>query len=171
MTVVDRRWGGLVAPALVLLATVGALGCRCGAGPAASAGAQAPPEEVDVSEQTTRIRELLGRLGEDADPLHMDMTPAVQELAAIGLPVLPHLEDALLSDDEMTRLHAQRVLEGAVYRHHGFRPGRGWEHPEGEARVRAVFQANGTYDFEAPPEKRREVVRAWMDWYDREGGG
>lgn len=110
------------------------------------------------------IRELVAKLDDEPDRLHNDITPAVLALGRLGLAVLPHLEGALLSGDELTRLHAQRALEFAVDHHFGFRPGRGYTPPDGEARAREAFEQNGRYDFEAPEPQRREAVAAWLRW-------
>ena len=112
-----------------------------------------------------QIRDLVGKLSDDPDPLHNDMTPAVHELGKLGIQILPYLEKSLLSADEMTRLHAQRALEAAVNRHFGFQPGAGWIPREGEASARQAFQQNGSYDFEDDPAARQAAVKAWLDWY------
>ena len=69
-------------------------------------------------------------LDDDPDELHSDMTPAVSALAGIGEPALPALLEPLAAPDALTRLHAQRALEGVIYQRHGFRAGQGF--PPGE---------------------------------------
>ena len=54
----------------------------------------------------------LKTLNDDADKLHADYTPSVHCLIEIGLIALMPLTDSLLAADEMTRLRAQRAVEG-----------------------------------------------------------
>lgn len=81
-------------------------------------------------------------LDEDADELHSDMTPAVSALAAIGEPALPALLEPLGAQSELTRLHAQRALEGVIYQRHGFRAGQGFP-AGGEDAARTDLRAIG----------------------------
>jgi hypothetical protein len=111
-----------------------------------------------------QIKALVARIDQDADPLHADITPAVEELGKLGPRVVPHLKDALEAKDEMTRLHAQRALERAVERHFGFVPGQGWTKPDGEARFRALWIKNGNYDADGSEPARESSVKAWLAW-------
>ena len=98
------------------------------------------------------------------DRLHGDITPSVQELGKIGLPVIPHLEAPLRSESEITRLHAQRALEAAVQGHFGFVSGQGFTRPNGEAQFRALWADNGSYSYDGPAAARAQSVDAWMRW-------
>lgn len=111
-----------------------------------------------------QISALVARIDQDADPLHADITPAVEELGKLGPRVVPHLKDALEARDEMTRLHAQRALERAVERHFGFVPGQGWTRPDGEAQFRDLWVKNGSYDADGSEPARRSSVKAWLAW-------
>jgi hypothetical protein len=97
-------------------------------------------------------------LDDDPDELHADMTPAVSALAEIGEPALPALLEPLAAPAELTRLHAQRALEGAIYRRHGFRPGRGFPEPDGEDAARRDLLEIG-YEYGAGEEERRAALQ------------
>ncbi len=53
----------------------------------------------------------LQTLNDAPNPLHADMTPAVQALSEMGMSAVPALLDLLVDENEFTRLHAQRALE------------------------------------------------------------
>lgn len=111
------------------------------------------------------VAELVARLDVDPDPLHVDFTPAVWALCEHGLEGAVAVLDALESDDEMTRLHASRVLSCAVSRHFGWRPGRGYpDGAAGEDRFRVVWRDNGAYEHDAPAAARATSVSAWRAW-------
>src|SRR5581483_12016253 len=97
------------------------------------------------------VDKLVADLDRDADPLHADITPAVTALGKLGPQIIPALRQPLLSKDEMTRLHAQRALEGALNTHFGFVAGRGWTQPGGEQRWRELWATNGGYDYKGKP--------------------
>lgn len=100
-------------------------------------------------------------LDEDADELHSDMTPAVSALAAIGEPALPALLEPLAAPGELTRLHAQRALEGVIYQRHGFRPGQGF--PAGaEDAARADLLVIG-YQYDADEASREAAIARLRD--------
>lgn len=96
-------------------------------------------------------------LDNDADELHADMTPAAGALAEIGEPALPALLEPLAAPAELTRLHAQRALEGVIYRRHGFRSGGGFADPGGEDAARRDLQGIG-YEYDAGEEERRAAL-------------
>ena len=98
----------------------------------------------------------------DADPAHMDITPAVRALSAMGEQALPALLAPLDSEDTMTRLHAQRAVEGVYYARHGFRAGQGFPSPADESRVRDELMAIG-YAYDAAPEQRRAAIARLRD--------
>jgi HEAT repeat protein len=98
----------------------------------------------------------LAAIDDDPDPAHLDMTPAVYALGAMGDRAVPPLLDLLLSDSDETRLHAQRALELIVYRRHGFEPGRGFPSPAAEQAARDELVSAG-YDH-AADEAAREAA-------------
>ena len=100
-------------------------------------------------------------LDEDADLLHADMTPAVSALAAIGEPALPALLEPLAASDELTRLHAQRALEGVIYQRHGFQGGQGFP-AGGEEAARADLRAIG-YEHDADTASREAAIARLRD--------
>jgi HEAT repeat protein len=106
----------------------------------------------------------LGALNDDPDPLHLDRTPAVEALGAMGLAAVPGLLDLMAADDEMTRLRAQRALELVLGRRHGFQPGAGFPTPQAVAAMRAEWLANGDYDYAALEERRRAALDCWQRW-------
>jgi hypothetical protein len=109
--------------------------------------------------------ELVARLDVDPDMLHNDYTPAVWALCAHELEGAIAVLDALGSGDEMTRLHASRVLSCAVSRHFGWRPGQGYPAGSGgEERFRALWSANGEYAHDAPATVRAASIERWRAW-------
>jgi HEAT repeat protein len=106
----------------------------------------------------------LQTLNDAPDLSHLDMTPAVYSLGEMGLRAVSALLDLLVHEDEMTRLHAQRALEGIVNRQHGFQSGHGFPTPDAEQQARAEWQANGNYDYAAPATARAAAVEEWRDW-------
>ncbi|MHA1294060.1 MAG: hypothetical protein ACTSR3_12270 [Candidatus Helarchaeota archaeon] len=116
-----------------------------------------------------KIKDLIKNLDDNPDRLHLDITPAVLELANFGLEVIPYLKESLSSTNEISRLHAQRVLEYIINRHLGFVPGQGWTRSNGEESFREIWKKNGSYDFEAPEQERMKSIRLWMSWYKNEG--
>jgi hypothetical protein len=99
-------------------------------------------------------------IDDGADELHADRTPAVRCLIDIGMPALPSLFDLLLAPGELTRLRAQRAVEGITLALPDFQAA----DPQGrDARWRAWWQAIG-YAYDAAPEARQPGVarlRAW----------
>ena len=124
-----------------------------------------PPAQPAATLHATRIAELLPRIDDSPDPLHADITPAVLALSDLGPPAALAVVPLLEADDRMTRLHAQRVVEGVVMRLHGFSPGRGFgDRPVGEPLARTLL-ASFDYDFDAPPGARSAAAaraRAWL---------
>lgn len=89
---------------------------------------------------------LLQTLDDAPDWLHLDRTPAVDALAAIGLPAAPPLLALMDGAESTTRLHAQRAFEGIVALHGG-------------AAAPAI-----DYRHDAPPGDRAAAVQRWRDW-------
>jgi hypothetical protein len=113
------------------------------------------------------VRNLIERIDEDPDELHLDYTPAVHQLIAIGEAALEPALELMLSEDEMTRLHAQRVIEGVILTMLGFVFGRGWKEGnshENEARFRNLWSSLGDLDFEGTDEQRKHAVGLWRYW-------
>jgi HEAT repeat protein len=106
----------------------------------------------------------LRTLNDAADELHLDRTPAVEALGAMGLKPIPSLLDFLMDKDEMTRLRAQRTLELIMSRRHGFRPGQGFPSPDAGERMRAEWRVNGDYDYAANAQHRATAVAKWRQW-------
>jgi len=116
------------------------------------------------------IGRLIATINDSPDPSHGDLTPSVHALTRIGLPALPAVLPLLESDNQWTRLRAQRVLEGVT---------RAWVRertPERPMTRRAdyawveLWQANGNYDWEAPPAERAAAVARWHSWLGGQTG-
>ena len=107
---------------------------------------------------------IIRTLNDAPDQLHLDVTPAVGVLSELGLAAVSPLLDALLSEDQLTRLRAQRALEGITNRRHGFATGQGFPTPEAEAAARAEWRANGPYDHAADAATRAAAVARWRRW-------
>ncbi len=106
----------------------------------------------------------IATLNDAPDELHLDSTPSVTTLGAMGLKVVPAVLDLLMSEDEMTRLHAQRVLEKILATHHGMVAGKGFPSAAAEQAMRAEWSANGNYGYSAPVDTRRTSVEKWRAW-------
>lgn len=129
---------------------------------AACAGHAATPAQTPARDP--QIEASVARLDRDPDILHVDMTPAVEELGMRGPEMVPYLVEALRATQQMTRLHAQRAVERMLERRLGFVPGQGWTKPGGEDRFRALWAENGSYDADAPAAARERSIRAWLTW-------
>jgi hypothetical protein len=110
------------------------------------------------------IIELVRAIDDAPDKAHSDYTPAVHRLIEIGEPALPAVLPLLLGDDEVTRLRAQRVLEGVTMALCGFRPGHGWHDGKGEDEWRALWRRLGDLDWQASPARREAAVHKWRRW-------
>jgi hypothetical protein len=113
------------------------------------------------------IAGLVATINEAPDPLHGDRTPAVEALIQHGVASLPHVLPLLAGGHELTRLRAQRVLEGVTL---------AWvrEHTPSRAMTRGdvhewqeLWRANGSYDWRGSPEARSESVRLWRAWLEQ----
>lgn len=111
---------------------------------------------------------LIRTIDEGSDPLHGDVTPAVLELGDLGLPVASRVLDLFESSNALTRLHAQRALQAIISRHFGFRNGQGFPDDASENQVRALWYANGDYEYDAPLEQRTAATQKWRVWVARQ---
>lgn len=110
--------------------------------------------------ERARIEALVATIDAHPEPLHADYTAEVRALIAIGLPSLAAVLPLLMADAELTRLRAQRVLEGVT---------RAWAGAAGRGRERrreweALWLRHGDYDWRAPAMTRAASVRQWQDW-------
>jgi hypothetical protein len=110
------------------------------------------------------IDSLIASINDDPDKLHSDYTPAAHRLIELGEPALAPALDLMLSDDRITRMRAQRVIEGVTMRLHGFQFGQGWKDNNDELEWRRLWQSLGDLDFDAPVESRTESVELWRRW-------
>jgi HEAT repeats len=100
-------------------------------------------------------------LNDAADELHVEMTPSVRALGAMGVKVVPPLLELLKQDDELTRLRGQRALELFLGQRHGFQEGHGFPSDAAAKSMRAEWQANGDYDYRADANSRSASVELW----------
>ena len=103
----------------------------------------------------------LQTLDDAADELHLDRTPAVQCLIELGAPALQPLLAPLQSPAAMTRLHAQRAVEGITRRRHGF-DGRAW--PPGALDRWLKFWEGIGYDSKAAAPQRAAAIARLESW-------
>lgn len=119
---------------------------------------------MTADQQGPDVAAYIRALNDDADPLHLDITPAVYALSAIGLRAVGPLLDVLDRGDEMTRLRAQRALEGILNQRHGFHAGRGFPSAVAEDALRAEWKANGNYDYASDAAVRAASIMKWRQW-------
>jgi hypothetical protein len=117
---------------------------------------------------STSAQDLAERIDANPDPLHADVTPAVLELIELGYPGARAVVGLLTADDVATRQRARRVLEGVVFRAHGWAPGRGFADPADDDRARAVIEENGPYRPDDPAEDRARSAQRWARWLDEQ---
>src|SRR5688500_4081046 len=72
------------------------------------------PDDVPVHSKL--LDSLVKTIDDNYDPLHTDYTPSVHALSSLGLPAIKAVLPVLNSPKSDTRLHAQRVVEGVIYR-------------------------------------------------------
>jgi hypothetical protein len=100
-------------------------------------------------------------LDDAADDLHNDRTPAVQCLIEIGPPALPRLWQPLAAAEAMTRLHAQRAVEGITRRMLGF-DGHEWK--TGSADDWIAWWGTMGYAYDAPADTRAQAIERLRTW-------
>jgi len=113
------------------------------------------------------IADLLRSFDKSSDPAHADITPSVLRLIDLKLPGALAVCDLLNAPQRLTRMRAQRVVEGAVFLHFGFAYGRGFPNAEAERRARGAINENG-YSADAPEDKRHAAIERWRGWLRRE---
>jgi hypothetical protein len=115
---------------------------------------------------SSQLERLVAAINDHPDPLHGDRTPAVEALIAHGLVALPHVLPLLEGGDDMTRLRAQRVLEGVTNAWVRERAP-AWPPTQADARAwQELWEENGPYDWRGTQEARREAVALWRAWME-----
>jgi hypothetical protein len=114
--------------------------------------------------QDQKINQLVKSIDDNPDILHLDYTPSVNELAEMGVPAMKAVLPLLSAKNELTRLHALRVLEHNVYNFYGFESGHGFIAKGGEDQVRKILlQLN--YDWEEKDSvKRNSAIVRWRNY-------
>ena len=107
----------------------------------------------------------LKTLNDAPDQLHLDRTPAVRCLVEIGMEALEPLLDRLAAGDRMTRLHAQRAIEGITKRQFGF-DGTTWA-PGALDRWLAWWEQIA-FDYDAEAAARAEGLARLRSWHREE---
>jgi hypothetical protein len=124
---------------------------------------------ADTPEVRAKIRKLIPQINEDYDLLHTEHTPAVHELAEIGLPSLQHgVLELLLSDDQGTRYRAQTVLHDITAVRYGFTFGQGWRSEEQRLACYDLRARMGSCDYKAPKAERIASYKQWANWVAKE---
>jgi len=112
------------------------------------------------------VERAIAALDEDADPMHLDHTPAVAQLARMGLRAVEPLTTPLCSDRQETRMHAQRAWEGVVYARHGWVGGQGFPDDRAEEAAAADLRDVG-YAFDGTADEREAAVQRLREWLAR----
>lgn len=113
---------------------------------AATLSGSAFGQEDSVATQRRLIDSLVATIDDNYDMLHTDYTPSVYKLSGLGIPAVEAVIPLLDNTSEDTRLHAQRVVEGVIYRMNSFIPGQGFTAKEGEDKARNILNSIG-YDW------------------------
>jgi hypothetical protein len=106
----------------------------------------------------------LSVINDAPDPLHQDVTPAVLALSRMGIPVLASILPLLESSDASTRQRAQKVLERVTFSDvsDAVKP-----RPLSDAAAAqwtALWERNGSYQWDAPEQQRRAAIARWRQW-------
>jgi hypothetical protein len=104
------------------------------------------------------IASLVEHINRSPEPLHADFTAEVRALVRVGLPAARAVLPLLMSPDELTRLRAQRVLEGVSRDVAADTWGGDWA---------LLWHENGDYHWRAAVEKRQLAVAKWLTWLDQ----
>lgn len=111
------------------------------------------------------IDSLVKKINDNPDTLHQDYTPSVHELITYGFEAARAILPLLGSDKEIERFRAQRVLEGILQTHHGWKAGKGYpKNTNGVQLMQETWQANGNYQADAERSKRLEAIEKWKLW-------
>jgi len=110
---------------------------------------------------TPEIQQQLDALDLAADKLHLDRTPAVDRLIALGESALLPLCDHLDSADVLHRMRAQRAIEGITRRSFGF-DGDAW--PDGALARWSAWWTSMGYDARAEPATRGAALARLRQW-------
>jgi hypothetical protein len=97
--------------------------------------------------QKNLIDSLIISIDDNYDILHSDYTPSVHKLSELGIPAIIAIIPLLSNAKQDTRLHAQRVFEGVIYRMNGFVSGQGFTINGGEEKSRIILKSIG-YDWQ-----------------------
>lgn len=104
------------------------------------------------------IATLVENINASPEPLHADFTSEVRALVRCGLPAARAILPLLMSSDELTRLRAQRVLEGVSRSAVADTWGGDWA---------LLWHDNGDYHWRAEAGKRQSAVNRWLAWLDQ----
>jgi hypothetical protein len=122
----------------------------------------------DDSGVRARVRVLISEINDNPDNLHDEHTPAVHELAVIGLASLRNgVLELLLNEDMDTRYRAQAVLDDVTAFEYGFVMGRGWKSKEDQVAWQNLRTEMGPYDYRASKANRKASYNRWADWVAR----
>ena len=111
------------------------------------------------------ILELINKINDDPDVLHLDYTPAVHQLSTYGIDAAKAVLPLLDSEDIWERYRAQRVIEGVVQRIYGWQPGQGYpKASDGEEKIKKLFLQLGNYQANSSTENRKASIQKWDKW-------
>jgi HEAT repeat protein len=116
------------------------------------------------------LQALVSTLHDDPNPLHIELTPAVESLIELGLAGLSALWPLLNDADPLARQRAQHVLATVTYRllENQLQPRpltnvarTAWE---------SLWQQNGNYRWDGPPDQRATSITRWQAWLEQKSG-
>ena len=121
-------------------------------------------QEDSVATQKKLLDSLVKTIDDNYDMLHTDYTPSVYKLSELGIPAIEAVIPLLDNTRADTRLHAQRVVEGVIYRMNGFIPGQGFTIKEGEAKVKSILNSINYNWADTVIEERHKSIEHLKNW-------
>jgi hypothetical protein len=118
---------------------------------------------ISEDQETVKVTELIRRIDENPDRLHIESTPAVHELIDIGPAAIEPVLGLMLDDLEVRRQRGQRVLQEILVRMYGYEPGIQWANTPNQRKYLAKWESLGL-EYDTELSARRKGVEKWKHW-------